>query len=58
MKPSCILTALCSSSVCFGGYPTKNTFKGKTDKFNMKDHYAGASRTRLIEVRGEVSHEV
>ena len=31
----------------FDGYPTKNTFNGKTAKLNMKDQYARTFRTRL-----------
>lgn len=52
MKPSCIVTALFSSSERFDGYPPKNTFNGKTAKLNMKDHYPTTFRTLLSEVRG------
>ena len=37
----------------FDGYPTKNTFNGKTAKLNMKDQYARTFRTRLREVLAE-----
>lgn len=57
MKPSCIVTALFSSSERFDGYPPKNTFNGKTAKLNMKDHYPTTFRTR-VRLGGEISYEV
>lgn len=37
----------------FDGYPTKNTFNGKTAKLNMKDQYVRTFRTQLREVLAE-----
>lgn len=37
----------------FDGYPTKNTFSGKSAKLNMKDRYARTFRTLLRNVLAE-----